>query len=1415
MFVLKRDNTTEEFNLLKIENVLTLAFINSNTECNNIKEIVDNIFSDISNKTKDNDSCNIDIIQDIVECNLMKYGYYDTAKHYINYRKDRDAKRKEEGYINKISDNVETPWGMLGYITYKRTYARLLKDKEDETEEFRDTILRILGASQKQLNVNFTNEELKKAYYYLKSLKCSVAGRFLWQLGTETVDKLGTMSLQNCAFVVIDEPIKPFLWIFDVLMLGTGVGFNIQRKYVDKIPALIDADIKVTRVDTKDADFIIPDSREGWVSLLEKFLEAYYFKGKSFTYSTMLIRSAGTKIKGFGGTASGPEDLVKGLDNIQTILRKKRGEKLEPIDCLDIINIIATIVVAGNVRRCLPENSLVHTYNGLRKIKHIVVGDYVLTSSGYERVNNVFKQGKQNVMTLYTQDGIFKCTPNHRIAVVKNTKEHIWKMARDIEEDDIIMTPRVPIDGAYTVLPYEDDIDDIVKPELDADIAWFIGYLKYKKYYAVNKDNFTFTYKFDCTSEYNAFLKVEECFKRFGFVKNSKNSIEIYRVDDNNVVQYFVSVACSNINIFEYFAKFKQIKNIPSYIRESKYDIKLAYIAGLIDSNEYYDKCYISSCDSQDFTYDLQTLCYSCGFETRYMQVNSNHILIAVTEHARLIINSIKELKRPFKINILEKINVNSFDKYMLINDNLVNSFPELFAILNLNEGETIDIDTYNKYFGNINYCPTRVVSKEFNYCNEVCETYDIEVANKHEFYCNGVLTHNSALISLGDCNDIGYIKAKDWSTGNIPNWRCMSNNSVVCDDITKLPEEFWDGYKGNGEPYGLINIELSKKIGRIKDGGKYPDPDVEGYNPCLTGDTMIAVADDRVRVSIKQLAQEGRDVKVYSVNKHGDVEIKYGRNPRVTGKNRQIIKISFDDGTFIKTTLNHKFILSDNTVIEAKDLRENMVLLQFSMFDLYTNNSNKTRAYKNSIIKTFNGDGFKSYNKAVLMNVITVKAENKYVFNGADVIKDCEACKTKFAVNYNRREVSHCSAECDSIAKARNVRICQGGGKRQKCEYQDELRRLCEKHYITVPNIFDADDDSMKVYNSHKEALYNRVNYIKKVEILEEVEDVYNITVDDNHTVGVFLSSNNNKGIFVLNCGEQSLNNYETCCLSEIYLSNVTSYEELKEISKIVYRICKHSLLLKCHHEDTDNILHKNLRMGIGITGYMQASEEQKSWLDPLYEFIREYDVEYSKKNNIPTSIKLTTVKPSGTLSLLAGVTSGCHPAIYQYFIRRIRIASNNNLIKLCKSKGYFVEYQRHFDGSDDKNTMIVEFPCCYPEGSKLAKDMSAIEQLETVKYLQNIWSDNSVSCTIYYKLEELEDVKKWLVENYRENVKSCSFLLHNEHGFQQAPFEEITKEKYLEMMKNVVPITNGNINIEESPDYSGECANGVCPIR
>ena len=193
------------------------------------------------------------------------------------------------------------------------------------------------------------------------------------------------------------------------------------------------------------------------------------------------------------------------------------------------------------------------------------------------------------------------------------------------------------------------------------------------------------------------------------------------------------------------------------------------------------------------------------------------------------------------------------------------------------------------------------------------------------------------------------------------------------------------------------------------------------------------------------------------------------------------------------------------------------------------------------------------------------------------------------------------------------------------------------------------------------------------------------------------------------------------------------------------LYRICKHSLALNCpDSKETENIVHKNMRMGLGVTGYLQAAEDQKSWLPLCYNYLRVYDKQYSHNHGFSISIKLTTCKPSGTLSLLGGCTSGIHPGFSRYYIRRIRISSESKLIELAKKNGYPVEYSKNFDQSIDPNTQIVSFPYSLPEGTVFADECTALQQLEYVKRLQTEWSDNSVSCTVYYRKEELDDIKE-----------------------------------------------------------------------
>ena len=296
--------------------------------------------------------------------------------------------------------------------------------------------------------------------------------------------------------------------------------------------------------------------------------------------------------------------------------------------------------------------------------------------------------------------------------------------------------------------------------------------------------------------------------------------------------------------------------------------------------------------------------------------------------------------------------------------------------------------------------------------------------------------------------------------------------------------------------------------------------------------------------------------------------------------------------------------------------------------------------------------------------------------------------------------------------------------------------------------------------------------------------------------------------------CAEIALGDGESCNLATIFLPAVESQAQMFEISRLLYLCQKTVTQMDYPYDKTTKIVAKNSRIGQSITGVLQATQEQLEWLDPTYVNLRALDEQYSEKNELPKSVRLTTIQPSGTLSLLPGVTPGVHPAFAPYYVRRVRFNSGDPLVTTCRERGYPVKWDIGLDGREDHTKYVVEFPCMSPEGSTLASDMTAIDQLEWVKLMQTDWADNAVSVTVYYRVEELDAIKAWLERNYDKGVKSVSFLLHSDHNFALAPYEEITKEEYDKMVSRIdmsVPLISSG---SEEIDF-GECEGGACPVK
>ena len=297
--------------------------------------------------------------------------------------------------------------------------------------------------------------------------------------------------------------------------------------------------------------------------------------------------------------------------------------------------------------------------------------------------------------------------------------------------------------------------------------------------------------------------------------------------------------------------------------------------------------------------------------------------------------------------------------------------------------------------------------------------------------------------------------------------------------------------------------------------------------------------------------------------------------------------------------------------------------------------------------------------------------------------------------------------------------------------------------------------------------------------------------------------------------CAEIALADGESCNLATIFLPNVETLAQMMEISRLLYMLQKQVTRLSYPYEKTSAIVQKNARLGQSITGVLQSSETQISWLTTTYEYLRSFDKTYSAERGWNPSVRLTTVQPSGTLSLLPGVTPGIHPAFARFYTRRVRFSSVDPLVDACRKRGYKVVWDIGLDGREDHTRYVVEFPCKSPEGSMLASEMTAIQQLELVQSMQKLWADNAVSVTVYYRKEELPAIKQWLSENYDDGIKSVSFLLHVDHNFALPPYEEITEEEYNKTVAKLDFSTPIHQNATDLTIDMDDCATGACPIK
>ena len=300
--------------------------------------------------------------------------------------------------------------------------------------------------------------------------------------------------------------------------------------------------------------------------------------------------------------------------------------------------------------------------------------------------------------------------------------------------------------------------------------------------------------------------------------------------------------------------------------------------------------------------------------------------------------------------------------------------------------------------------------------------------------------------------------------------------------------------------------------------------------------------------------------------------------------------------------------------------------------------------------------------------------------------------------------------------------------------------------------------------------------------------------------------------------CAEQPLESYELCTLVEVHLNRHESKEDFLRTLKFAYLYGKTVTLVPTHWQTTNGIMQRNRRIGTSLTGIASFADTNglpitREWMDEGYKRIRRYDHEYSEWLCVRESIRVTTVKPSGSVSLLSGASPGVHWSPGgEYFLRAIRFGNTDPMIHLFKAAGYKIE-----PDVVSANTTVVYFPVSsgHPRSEK---DVSLFEKIGLAATAQKYWSDNGVSVTLSFDKETESKFVAPALNMYEGQLKAVSFLPMGNTVYQQQPYTQITKEEYNSYIGKIAKINwsaiyDGIDNLEALGE--NYCTTDVCEIK
>ncbi|MCP4424149.1 MAG: recombinase [Chloroflexi bacterium] len=374
--IVKRDGRIVPFEIERIEDALRRCFVSIDREPGTaVAELAHRVGNVVAAKF---DLPTVEGVQDIVELVLQAAGEYDAAKHYILYRAEHAKMRVERPVPPEVrqafAESAKYFPTQLQKFQFYDKYARFNYDL-GRRETWLETVNRAVEYLKELSDYRLSSETYERIRQGILQMKAMPSMRLLAMAGPAA--RRNNIAIYNCSYMPVDS-IDSFVEALIISMSGCGVGYSVERRYVERFPRIARQSGKPPKT------FVVPDSSEGWAQAVRAGLLTW-FAGEDVVFDYSEVRPGGAPLRVKGGRASGPEPLRKMLDFARTRILSRQGGFLRPLDAHDIMCAVGDAAVSGGVRR----TAMISLFDyDDREMKHSKDGDFWRNNSQRWNANN-------------------------------------------------------------------------------------------------------------------------------------------------------------------------------------------------------------------------------------------------------------------------------------------------------------------------------------------------------------------------------------------------------------------------------------------------------------------------------------------------------------------------------------------------------------------------------------------------------------------------------------------------------------------------------------------------------------------------------------------------------------------------------------------------------------------------------------------------------------------------------------------------------------------------------------------------------------------------------------------------------------------------------------------------------------------